>query len=771
MAKIADKYFVVDPWKIIEEGFDPTHGRVAESVFSVANEYMGVRGYFEEGYSGDCLLGSYLNAIYADDIAIPWQYKGLVSRECFIVNSVDWLYTRIFLNGEQLDLAKCKFHDFNRVLDMKTGTLSREFTWETSDGKLLKLSFLRFTSMEISNLGCQRITFEPLNFSGTVEVQSCLDFSTIHEGTKKCYWKSMRKQKIGEIVANLALTENSGQQVFSSFKLNLPFASETKLLEDEKLIGIEFSLPLTKGNQVTIDKMVVNYAERKGRIDSEEVWKQGFSLAEKYFKISFDEALKEHIKYWENAWRTLDIVIEGDPENQQGVRFCVFNLYQTYHGEDSTLNIGGKGLSGEVYGGRIWWDTESHILPFYLFNNPKAARSLIEYRYHHLPQALERAEEMDCAGSCYPMSTIDGTECCNWWSHGNLEIHVSAIIPYGIWHYVHLYQDKDFLYNQGIEMLLQSCRYFASRGQWSQLTDEFGLYGVMGADEFHMMVNNNCYTNVMAKKSFEYTLQVIYEMKEKAPHKLNDIFKKVGIIQSELDDWRIMAEKMRIPFDKNTGIYEQHDGYFDLPHIDVKAIPHTQFPIYHYWSYDRIFRYDMIKQPEVLLFLLFYSQEYSLETKRVNYEYYEPRCVHESSLSPAIHSIMAAEIGNHEDAYKYAQFASRLDLDDYNRNAREGLHVTLLATTWLNIVYGFGGMRSDGEKLVFKPSIPKNWASYSFNIFYRDTWLNVKISRKFVSIKAFTGPAVSVIVFDKEYTVDDKGIELELPDERAVNSK
>lgn len=766
MSKIADRYFAVDPWKVIEEGFDPSHGRVAESVFSVANEFMGVRGYFEEGYSGDSLLGSYINAVFADYVAVPYYYKGLVSRECFIVNCVDWLYTRITLDGERLDLAKCVFHSFKRVLDMAAGTLSREFIWETSGGKLLKLSFLRFTSMEIPNLGCQRITFEPVNFSGIVEVQSCLDFSTIHESTNKNYWNCLRKEKVGDIIINHAETPNSGQQVFSSFKLKLPRPLGTKPVEDEKLIGVEFSLPLVKGEPVSIEKMVVNHAERKSGINPGEVWEQGLSLAEKYLNLSFNEALEGNSKQWADIWDTLDIVIEGDPDNQQGVRFCIFNLLQTYHGGDSTLNIGGKGLTGEVYGGRTWWGTETYILPFYMFSNPKAARNLIEYRYRHLPQALERAKQVDCAGACYPLSTLDGTESCTWWEHSMLQIHVSAAIPYAIWHYVNVCQDKDFIYTHGIEMLLQSSRYFASRGQWSQLTGEFGFYGVMGPDEFHMMVNNNCYTNLMAKKIFEYTLQVVEEMKEKALPELNAVFAKVGLDQSELDDWREKAAKMRIPLDKETGIFEQHDGFFNLPHIDVKAIPHTQFPIYLHWAYDRIFRYDMINQPDVLLFLLFFSQEYSLETKRVNYEYYEPRCIHESSLSPSIHSIIAAETGKHKEAFEYAQFASRLDLDNFNRNTREGLHMASLAATWLNIVYGFGGMRSDGEKLVFNPSIPGKWTSFSFNIIYRGTRLNIKVSRESVILRACTGPAVPVKVLGKEYTVDSDGIELKLPAER-----
>lgn len=764
--KIADRYFQVDPWKIIEYGFEPSHGRASESVFSLANEFMGVRGYFEEGYSGDSLFGSYINGIYKKNIGQHFWCKGLAFSECFIINSVDWLYLRIFLDGEQLDLAKCKYHSFKRVLDMKSGTLSREFIWETSEGKLLKLTFVRFTSMDINNMGCQRITFEPINFDATIEVQSCLDFSAYHELTKRNYWTSLRKEIKNSFAANHALAADSDQQVFSAFKLKLPLALETRPIEQEKLVGQEFSLPLIKGKAVAIDKIVVNYAEKKGGSVSSEVWEKGMGLAEKYLNLSFDEALEEHSKHWINIWNKMDITIEGDNENQQGIRFCLFNLHQTYQGIDNTLNIGLKGLTGEVGGGRAWWVTEAFCLPFYLFNNPKAARNLLEYRYEHLPQALEHAKEVDCIGACYPMSTIDGTESYLWWEHSLLEIHVSAAIPYGIRQYAHLYNDKEFLYTKGIEILLQSSRYFASRGQWSQLTDEFGFYGVMGADEFHMMVHNNCYTNIMAKKTFEFTLNLIDEMKEKAVKELDKVFTKVGISQSELEDWKTMSEKMRILLDKKTGIYEQNDYFFDFPHIDVNTIPNAQLPVENHWAYDRIYRYDMIRQSDVLLFLLFFSQEFSLETKRANYEYYEPRCLHESVFSAVIHSILASELGKHQKAYEYAQFSSRLDLDNCNQNTADGLHITAYAGAWLNLVYGFGGMRPDGEKLVFNPSIPQNWTSYSFNIFYHGTYLNILINRQMVILKACSGPDVSVIVFGKEYVVDAKGMEIELPEER-----
>lgn len=763
MGKVAQKYLKVDPWKIIEEGFHPEQGRVSEAIFSLANEHMGVRGYFDEGYSGNKLIGSYINGVYEEKPVVhPSYFNGLSTRFCFMINTVDWLYTRISLEGETLDLAKSKISNFTRCLDMKKGILSREFVWETETGKKLKVSFLRFVSMAVPNLGCQRVMLEPLNFSEKVDIQSGLDFSIIHEQENINFWTCTKKELSGNVAAMLAKTERSKQQVFTGFTVKLPGGVVTKSAEADKYIGQTFSLILNQGTTTSFDKMVVNHADRTHDADAKAVWSSGMSLAKKYTFFSFDEALKEHSQYWADVWNKLDITIEGDEENQQGVRFCIFNMHQTYHGQDPTLNVGAKGLTGEYYFGWTWWDTETYCLPFYLFNNPKAAKCLLEYRYNTLPQALERAVEMDCEGACYPMGTIDGTESCPTWQHGNLEIHVSAAIPYGIWHYIRVCNDHEFLYTKGIEILLQSSRYFASRGQWNPL-GEYGFYGVMGADEFHMMVHNNTYTNIMAKKTLEFTLQTIAEMRDKVPALLDEAFAKAALKEGEIEAWKLKSEKIRINLDTKTGIFEQHDGYFELPHIDVRNIPATQFPVYKHWAYDRIFRYDMIKQPDVLLFLFFFSQEYSLETKCVNYNYYEPRCSHESSLSPAIHSILASELGKHDEAYEFSHYASRLDLDDYNRNTHEGLHITSMAATWMNIVYGFGGMRSDGDKLVFNPSIPKAWNKFSFRILYQDAILSITVDKEAVTFKVISGPAITAMIYGKEYVLDHNDLKLEIP--------
>lgn len=765
MAKIAEKYLKVDPWLVIEEGFHAERGRVSESLFSLANEYMGVRGYFDEGYSGDKLLGSYINGLYEEkEIHHPAYFKGFATRFCFMVNTLDWLYTRIKIDGEMLDMAESRISDFVRVLDMKNGTLSREYLWETNSGKKLRIKFLRFLSMASPNLGCQRVIIEPLNFSGSADMVCGLDFSPIHEQEGRNFWTCTKKGQHGDYVYIQGITQKSRQQLFSAFRLETSAPVDKHFVAGEKFAGLSFKAELKEGSAFSFDKMVINHDVRNKEIDVHTVWSEGTSLSEKHDKLAFDEALDSHKSYWADVWNKLDITIEGDPENQQGVRFCIFNLHQTYHGADPTLNVGAKGLTGEQYWGWTWWDTETYCLPFYMFNNPRAAESLLEYRYNTLPQALDRAVEMDCKGACYPMGTIDGTESCFVWQHGNLEVHVTAAIPYGIWHYMRVCGDKTFLYQKGIEVLLQCSRYFASRGNFSQRTGEFGIYGVMGADEFHMMVNNNTYTNIMAKKTFEYTLEVIEEMMAKAPGRLEEVFNRVDLKDGELEDWRLKAEKMRISFDEASLLFEQHDGYFDLPHTDVKAIPHTEFPVYKNWAYDRIFRTDMIKQPDVLLFLFFFSGEYCLDIKKANYDYYEPRCSHESSLSPAIHSILASELGMHDEALGFSKYSSRIDLDDYNRNTHEGLHITSMAATWMNIVYGFGGMRSDGETLIFNPTLPKGWDSYSFRILYKGSVLSITINRDKINLVIVNGPSVVIKVYGKSYSINTDCVSINIPE-------
>lgn len=747
MAKVANRYLTTDPWKLIEDGFHPERGKVSESLFSLANEHFGVRGYFDEGYSGGSLIGCYVNGVYEEHHAKePTHYKGLSNRVCFVVNTVDWLHTRIELEGEVLDLARAEFSAFRRELDFRTGELRREFVWTTRGGKRLKLEFSRLLSMETKEVGVQRVALTALNFAGAVTVTLGLDFAVQHEMHRKSFWRCRPGTSADGAAALLGVSENIGHKLFAGFVLRSSAPARRQDLLDHGFAGQRLTLELQEGQRRAVDRVAVLFSARDPKASEDATWQRGMELLAEVRGLDFDQALEQSTRYWHAFWERADVVIDGDPEAQQGIRFCLFQLQQTYRGVVEGANIGAKGLTGEAYNGNAFWDSETYCLPYYLFTQPQAAKALIDYRYRTLPQALERARALDCEGACFPIATIDGTESCTLWQHASLQFQPTTAVAFAIDHYVRVTRDLDFLYGEGAELLLHICRFLASRGQWSPRRNQFGYYGVMGPDEFQVMVNNNCYTNLMAQRTFRYALGVFADMARERPERRRALFDALGCAPGELEKWREMADKMIIPYDPRTKLFEQHEGFFDLPHVDVDAIPVTDFPLYHHWSYDRIYRNDMIKQPDVLMFMFLYNQSFSLEEKRVNYEYYEPRCIHESSLSPSLHSILAIELGRKEEAFEFFKFATRIDLDDYNRNTNEGIHMTSIAAAWMNVVYGYGGMRSDGELLAFDPTIPGHWRSYSFQIAYRGSIIKVSVDQRGSRLELVRGEPVAIRV-------------------------
>jgi maltose phosphorylase len=742
--KNADQYLKIHPWKITEEGFHPDHSEISESLFSLANEYQGVRGFFDEGYTGTSLVGVYLNGIYEERFTEGTAYKGISNRLAFMVNTVNWLATRISLEGETLDLAVSRFHGFQRELDFRTGELSREFIWETQSGKHLKLTFSRLLSMDTPELACQKIEMIALDFDGRVTLTSGLDFAVPHRSFGHNFWECPRCEN-GAI---LGVTESIHHRLFAGMKISTP--GESREIRDEKYVGFRVEIPLHSGQPQTFEKRVILYSARDPEQPLAEAWERGLTLLNESTQ-TYAEVFQENTHYWQEFWAKSDIHIDGDAETQQGIRFCIFQMQQTYRGVVPGANIGAKGLTGEAYNGNAFWDTETYCLPFYLFSNPRAAKALIDFRYKTLPQAKARAHDLDCAGACFPIATSDGTESCTLWQHASLQLQPTTAVAYAIWHYVKITGDSAFLQGEGGELLVEICRFLATRGQWSP-QGKFGYYAVMGPDEFQMMVNNNAYTNYMARRTFEYTLSVLRAGEAG----------QFGVNAEEMADWERMAQAMILPYDPQTGLYEQHEGFFRLPHIDVDAIPVTDFPLYYHWAYDRIYRNDMIKQPDVLMFLFLYNQSFSREEKRANYEYYEPRCIHESSLSPSVHSILAQELGKTSEAFDFFRFAARIDLDNYNRNSGEGIHTTSIAAAWMNIVYGFGGMRSDGDVLSFQPTIPAHWSGYGFQIAYRGSRIQIEVKQKEASLRVSEGQPVTVKVAGNLVQLDQKGISIEL---------
>lgn len=742
MGKVADKYFVTHPWQVVEEGFDPEHSQVAESVFSLGNEYTGLRGYFDEGYSGKTLVGSYLNGVYERRNLPKSGYKGMLKFTEFMVNTVDWVYTRILCNGQKLDLKESKFSDFRRVLDLRSGILSRSFVWQVDESTALQVSFERFTSMEREQFAGQKLTVTVLQGTADLTIRAGLDFTRPHVSMEKSMFETESMESTGNYSQILAATKTTKQRVYAAAKFcgmeGTPWEAE------EKITSNRFHAVLNAEESAVLERVVTLLSARN---DAEQTsLGSRIQAANAELEAADYETLKaETIGWWEKQWEVSDIEICGDEENQQGIRFCIFQLHQTLHTAKYGAVFGAKGLTGEAYNGNTFWDSEVCCLPFYLFNNPEAAKSFLKFRYDTLPEAKERAAELDCEGAFYPIATISGRECCDLWQHASLQLQASTGVAYGLWNYVNQTGDRDFLYGYGVQMLVEICRMLASRGNWDPATGKYGYYCVMGPDEFQMMVHHNAYTNFMGQKTFLFTLEVLSDMASAD----TEGYAKLHITEDEQADWRNKADKMYLPYDEQTKLFEQHMGYFHLPHVDINAIPTTQFPLYSHWSYERIYRNDMVKQPDVLMFMMMYGSEFTQEQLAANYDFYEPRCIHESSLSPSIHSILACRLGRMEKAESLFGFATRMDLDDYNRNTREGLHTTSIAGAWMNIVCGFGGLRSDAAKLTLAPSIPNGWDGYTFRVCSHGSVVRVEVTQTQVTLTVQTGDSVPAVLYGK----------------------
>lgn len=719
MAKVATRYYEVDPWKIIEKGFNKERSMVSESIFSLANEYMGSRGNFEEGYSGKTLIGNYFNGLYEVPENIEQGgYLGISKKNHYMVNSVNAYYTRIYLDNELIDLNNITPINFYRELDLKTGLLTRSYQIENK----AIITFKKLISLEEYHNAYSILEIQALK-NIKIKVISGFDYSILHFG-KFAYWHIISSKENNNTGYIKAQTKNTKMDLITLYDFKSDYKGITK--KQDKLITKTYNLKLKQNQTFKLEKRIMHYNMIKETLKEEEIINKQIP--------SFDIALDKNTNFLNKYYETSNIEIIGDDINQQGIRYSLFQLISTYQGLGLNCNIGAKGLTGEAYSGHAFWDTETYCLPFYLFNNPKSAKDLLMFRYHTLENAKSRAKELDAIGACYPIATLNGDEACNLWQHASLQFQPTSGVAYAIYHYVNITKDYEFLKNYGTEMLIEISRFFASRGDYNSTKTSFGYYGVMGPDEFQMMVNHNTYTNYLAKRSIEYTLDVLNYLKENDRNTYQNIINKETLTEKEILLWQDITKKMKILYDDETKLFEQHAGYFDLPHIDIKKIPVTDFPLYSHWSYDHLYRNDMIKQPDVLMMMFLYNQSFTKEQKLKNYEFYEPRTIHESSLSPSVHSILALELGKIKEGLDFSHFATRMDLDDYNRNTSEGLHLTSICAAWLNIVYGFGGMRSDGNILVLNPILPSSWESYKFKFKYLNANITVNVNNQEVTI-------------------------------------
>lgn len=752
----------IDEWKIVEEGFDPSYNRASESLFSIGNGHMGQRANFEETYTGETHLGSYIAGIYyPDKTRVGWWKNGYPEYFAKVLNSPSWIGLRVKIEGEELDLAKCEIEAFRRELDMQRGTLTRTFTCRMESGLRISVEALRFVSMDDHEAGAIRYSLTLLEGEGEVEILSSVNADVVNEDSNygEYFWKEKARRADNGASVIVTSTKKTHFHVAIAMSntclLNGEIKDRGEKIENgERYISRRCVASLKKGDNITIEKYVAVLSSQNHL--KEEIEDSAITKVNSITARGFDLLLAHHVGAWARKWDDSDVQIEGDAAAQQGIRFNIFHLFQTYTGDDPRLNIGPKGFTGEKYGGSTYWDTEAFGLPFYLNTTPSdVARNLLIYRYNHLEKAIENAAKLgfNSGAALYPMVTMNGEECHNEWEITFEEIHRNGAIAFAIKRYIDHTGDEDYLGQYGLEVLIAISRFWSQRVNFSEEKQLYVMLGVTGPNEYENNVNNNWYTNKMAAWTLSYTLESLERLSKKSEKEYSQIVKKTALQSSEPDRWRDIIDRMYFPGDKKHKVFLQQDGYMDKEQLTADELDPAERPINQNWSWDRILRSCFIKQADVLQGIYNFEDEYDIETKKRNFDFYEPRTLHESSLSPSIYSIIASQVGYVDKAYELYLRTARLDIEDINREVKEGLHITSMAGTWLSIVEGFGGMRIRDNKLHLNPVIPDAWKSFSFKMRFRNSLIEVTTSNSTVEIANLSDNDIPLVVVNRDYLV------------------
>ncbi len=738
-------YITAHPWSIIEEGFDPLRVKSSESLFSLGNGAMGQRANFEERYSGPSFQGSYIAGVYyPDKTRVGWWKNGYPEYFAKVLNAPNWIGIDVKINGEYLDLFSCKrVKSFRRELNMKEGWYKRNFVAVLQNDAEVQVEVCRFLSLQLDEVGAIKYSITPVNGPLEIVFSPYIDGGISNEDSNwdDAFWAIQSCGFENDLAYLRSNTQKTEFQVCTSMKTQL-FLDDLPLdILAEHHSGMT-SVSKQYSHRVELNQTIAlvkfgGYTTDFHHKPSDLI-RASDRVLNQAIELGFDALLSLQKEAWKAIWETSDISIQGDVKAQQGIRFNIFHLNQTYSGKDPRLNIGPKGFTGEKYGGSTYWDTEAYCIPFYMATkNQEVAKNLLVYRHKHLSRAIENAEKLgfNSGAALFPMVTMNGEECHNEWEITFEEIHRNGAIAFAIYNYVRYTGDWNYVKEMGIDVLIGIARFWSQRVSFSPAKNQYVMLGVTGPNEYENNINNNWYTNYLAQWCLKYTVDSLKSIETQDVNTFKKVFDNNKLKESEMLKWQNISSNMYLPFDEDLGVYLQQDGFLDKEYrITVDQLSRSDRPINQKWSWDRILRSPYIKQADVLQGFYFFEDHFTTHELAKHFDFYEPLTVHESSLSPCVHSILASKLGRMDQAYDFYLRTSRLDLDDYNKEVHEGLHITSMAGTWMSIVEGFGGMRIVDGMLSFNPQIPEGWTSYSFKINFRGAILTVKVHQSKVII-------------------------------------
>lgn len=750
------RLFEINPWKLTTHDFPRTEKRLMESLTSIGNGYMGMRGMFEETYTGDTHQGVYLAGVwFPDKTRVGWWKNGYPDYFGKVINATNFIAVDITVDGVALDLGELALDavsDFYVELDMENGKLLRSFVYEGA-ASTVKFTFERFLSIVTKELSLQKISAEVLRGTPDIVLSSKLvgDVHNEDSNYNEVFWEEVGlgfADGYGHLTTKTIPNPYDVPRFTVSCVMKNAYSKAGTVDQHEVPMGVTetFTTTLGLGETLTFEKQVAVVTSRD--IVAEEQVTVANNILTVNAHKDFAAHLADQTAAWSKRWAQADVDIFGDDEAQQGIRFNLFQLFSTYYGDDTRLNVGPKGFTGEKYGGATYWDTESCILPMYLsVTKPEVTRKLLEYRYQQLPGAFINAKRQGLKGALFPMVTFTGVECHNEWEITFEEIHRNGAIVEAIDNYTSYTGDRSYLDTDGIKVVVEVARFWADRVHFSKNKGQYMIHGVTGPNEYENNVNNNWYTNYIARWVLNYALGNL-------PKAVAESRKSLNVLPAELAKWRDIADNMYLPEDKERGVFLQQDTFLDKDLMPAASLDLAVRPINQHWSWDKILRSCFIKQADVLQGIYFFNHQFTMEEKKRNFDFYEPMTVHESSLSALVHAILAAELGYEEKAVEMYRRTARLDLDNYNNDTEDGLHITSMSGGWLSIVQGFAGMRSH-EGLSFKPFCPKNWKGYRFNMNYQGRQIEVAVDHDSTTLSLKSGKPLLVKLYGQDIVLKD----------------
>jgi alpha,alpha-trehalose phosphorylase len=762
-----DAAIAPEPWRIREAGYDAANGFLHETLFALGNGYIGLRGTPEEGTpnaasEGATLEGSYLNGFHeTEPIRYPENAYGLARINEFMLNVPNAKRVAVVVDGERFTPQQGRILGWTRELDFRTGLLGRTVDWETAQGKRLRIASRRLVCFAHKHVAAIEYAVTPLNFSGRVRIEADIDASVgnLQAGDDPRVGSSLSGPALLETARDV--TQQGAQQGaqfgvlllqrtrHSGFTLATATACEIDGGLDARVepldLGHAFEAHAGQGETLTLHKYVAWVSSRdldQDAPDTEVAVRARAELA-RARDAGFARLAAEQQAYLDAFWRDADVEIEGDPALQQGVRFNQFHLLQSV-GRDGKTNIAAKGVTGEGYEGHYFWDTEIYVFPFFLFSKPEIARALLQYRWQGLPKARERARQMAHArGALYPWRTIAGEECSAYFPAGTAQYHINADIAYSIRLYLLATGDFDFMADHGAEIVFETARIWSDIGNYDR-EGRFCIHAVTGPDEYTAIVNNNYYTNAMARMHMTFAFEVAQRLRAERPDAYARVAEAIGLEEGEIQAWRAASAAMRLPYDEALGIHAQDDSFLDKRPWDFAGTPKENYPLLLHYHPLVIYRHQVCKQADVVLALLLLSDQFTLEDKRRDFDFYERVTTHDSSLSSCIFSIVASEVGYHDKAYAYFMETARLDLDNTHGNTEYGVHTAAMAGTWLGVAYGFGGMRLLASSLRFAPTLPAQWTRYRFQVRVHGALLAVEVDAGGVDYRLLDGARLAL---------------------------